>query len=106
MELLANSRANLAIEYEIIFRAIARNRAGGGRRKMRREHKRPAVSVLLEDLETRQSRLIGIHAKVRAPCRMADLQRVMHEIGAQDRFASPVAEPHEREPRRVARRRL
>ena len=78
MELLANSGAKLAIKYEIIFRAIARNHAAGGRRKMRREDKPPAVSVLLEELDTRQSRLIGIHAKARAPCRIAYLQRVMH----------------------------
>jgi hypothetical protein len=54
MELPPNSGAPLAIEYEMIFRAIARNRAAGGRRKMRREDEPPAVSVLLEELDTRQ----------------------------------------------------
>src|SRR6516165_9189941 len=102
MELLANSGANLAIEYEIIFRVIASNRAAGRRRKMRREDKPSAVSVLLEELDTRQSRLIGIHAKARAPCRIAHLQRMMHQVGTPDRFVSPAAEPHERESGRVA----
>src|SRR5262245_32015197 len=106
MVLRANGGANLAIEYEIIFCAIARNRAAGGGRKMRREDKPPAVGVLLEELETRPSRLIGIHAKARAPCRIAHLQRVMHQVRAHDRFGSPAAEPHEREPGRVAWRRL
>src|SRR5262245_52536311 len=104
--LFANGGANLAIEYEIIFRAVARNRAAGGRRKMCREDNPPAVGVLLEELETRLSRLIGIHAKTRAPCRIAYLQRVMHQVRAHDRFAFPAAEPHQREPGRVAWRRL
>src|SRR5262249_58114776 len=106
MELSANGGASLAIEYEIIFRAVARNRAAGGRGKMRGEDKPPAVGVPLEELETRASRLIGVHAKARAPCRIAYLQRVMHQVGADDRFPLPAAEPHEREPGRVAGRRF
>src|SRR5262245_38126913 len=106
MELLANSGATRAIEYEMILRAIARNRAAGGGGKMRRQDQPPAVGVLLEELDTRPSRLIGIDAKARAPCRIAYLQRVMHQVGTHDRFLSPAAEPHEREPGRVAWRRL
>src|SRR5262245_34176117 len=90
----------------MIFPAIARDRAAGGRRKMRREDKPPAVSVLLEELDTRRSRLIGICAKARAPPGIAYLQRVMHQVGTHDRFTLSAAESHEREPGRVTWRAL
>src|ERR1700731_2287381 len=72
----------------MIVGSIAHNRAAGGLRKMRREDKPPAISMLLEELDTRQPRLIGIHTKARAPCRIAYLQRVVHQVGTHDRFVS------------------
>src|SRR5262245_8557199 len=96
----------LTIEHETISGAIAREGTAGGRRKMRREDKAPAVSMFLEEFCTRQSRLIGIGAKARAPRRIAHLQRVMHQVGTQDRFLSPAIESHERQAGGMAGRRL
>src|SRR6516165_6632337 len=96
----------LAIEYETISRAISHDGSAGGCRKMRREDKPPTVCMFLEEFHTRLSRLIGIRAKARAPRGIAHLQRMMHQVGTQDRFLAPAGKSHEREARRVARRRL
>ena len=49
MELVANSGANLAIEYEMIFRAIARNHADGGVGKCVGKTSRPLSACFLKN---------------------------------------------------------
>ena len=88
----------LTIEHETIFCAVARDGTAGGCWKMGGEDKPPTISVFLEEFDTGQSRLIGIRAKTRAPCRIAHLQRVMHQVGTQDRFVSLAAETHDVRP--------
>jgi hypothetical protein len=91
----------LAIEHETIVRAVAHYYASSRRGEMRRKDKPPRIGVGLKEFNPRAPRLIRMRAKSRAPCRVADLQRVVHQVGTQDGFLPSAGEPYHCEPWRV-----
>src|SRR6266436_4409991 len=95
-----------AIEDETIVRTVAHYYASRRRGEMSRKDKPPRIGVGLEKFNPRAPRLIRMRTKARAPCRVADLQRVVHQVGTQDGFLPPAGEPHHCEPWRVTWRRF
>src|SRR3954454_20351373 len=72
---------------EIVGHAGTLDGAAGRAWKVRREDQSPGAGVLLEKALPRSRGLDGVDAKPRAPSRIAKLQRVVHQVRADDGFA-------------------
>jgi hypothetical protein len=75
-----------AIEHKTIVRTVAHYYAPRRRGEMRRKDKPPRIGVGLEKFNPLAPRLIRMRTKARAPCRVADLQRVV--LRSQHKMAS------------------
>jgi hypothetical protein len=69
-----------AIEDETIVETVTDYYACRRRGEMRRKDEPSRISVGLEKFNPRAPRLIRMCTKARAPCRVADLQRVVHQV--------------------------
>src|SRR5262245_3910705 len=80
--------------------------SAGRARKMGREDQPASIGILLEKIDAGLARHVRIDAEPRAPFRIAELQRMVHQVGGEERLTAARAKAEHLLPRRVTVRRL
>ena len=87
-------RATSALTHEFVVKALAiiLDQASGRMRKMDRQHGAAGAGHFAEQFTARPRRLGLIPIEHRGPVRLADLQRVMHQVADHDRVLAARAD--------------
>ena len=103
---LDKTRRSALAELEPVVVVVAPNAAADRSGKMRRENDPICVCAPGEKLLPRRTRRHRIHAEARTPVWITKLQRMVHEVGAENRFTPPAFDADHELTGRVAGRGL